>query len=73
MDSTTVSINIKSNKIRSFKIKKPLRNEVGNLNDSSKRINQASQNNSQMLIQDNKSSSRYILTKEKLKSAIISK
>lgn len=51
MESTTATTNHKDKtKIRTLKIKKPLRNEIGITNDSSNRINEAVKNKSQMLI-----------------------
>ena len=74
MESTTVSLKLKENKkMRSLKIKKPLRQEVRKPNDYTNRINQAVLNSSLMLIQDNKSSSRFLATQDQFKSALISK
>jgi hypothetical protein len=45
MESTTATINFKDkSKIRTLKIKKPLRNEIGITNDSSNKINDAIKN-----------------------------
>jgi hypothetical protein len=47
MESTTVSLKLKENKkMRSLKIKKPLRQEVRKPNDNTNRINQAVLNSS---------------------------
>ena len=47
MESTTATINHKDkSKVRTLKIKKPLRNEIGIANDTSNRINEAIKNKS---------------------------